>query len=87
MESGIAKHLPGTGADKHVQCRPALGGQWAERFSHPTSQIIEQRLGEGLTNGAAKFSRLATDVFFDAVHSADARVDFGGNRRCVDDMN
>jgi hypothetical protein len=51
-------------------------------FFHPTSQIIEQRLGAGLANLTAQLGRLAARFFFDAVQSTDTSDGFGRDRRC-----
>jgi hypothetical protein len=40
-----------------------------------------------LANRASQLSRLATNIFFDAVQSADASDGFGGNGRGVDRMD
>jgi hypothetical protein len=40
-----------------------------------------------LANRASQLGRLATDIFFDAVQSADASNGFGGDGRGVDRMN
>jgi hypothetical protein len=40
-----------------------------------------------LANRASQLGRLATNIFFDAVQSADASDGFGGNGRGVDRMD
>jgi hypothetical protein len=54
-----------------------------QRFFHPTSQVVEQRLGAGLANFASHLSRFAAHFFFNVVESADASDSFRRDRRCV----
>ena len=65
----------------------AFRGELPQGFFHPTSYVVEQRLGARLTNFASYLGRLAANIFFDAVQSADASDGFGGNGRCMDYVN
>ena len=95
----VVVHLQPAVVDVARECAPAgegvadrrrglaLGRQPSDGVLHPLVQLVDQRLGTGLTNLAPKLGRLAADLILDRIERGDLSQGFRRGRRGMERMD